>query len=191
MSLILGDHPASYSQQLSLFGKPRLKHSTYSLSNLTGHFSPELYSSFPRRYGDAGLSNFEVIGTGFDNVFSYRKPTIEQKERVTQLALAFDPDKSILTDAFLHKTLFAEALPPLQALTLILRAMVKQPALLILDEPFAGMDDQLIQRCRSFLDTYVKPSQALIFISHYTEEWPASLGKEMHLENGEATERLL
>lgn len=184
LSLILGDHPASYTQELSLFGQPRSKHSMYSLSQRIGHYSPELFASFPRRYGDAGLSLYEAIGTGFENVFTYRKLSGEQRSRIDSLLDKFDPQKRFLTEQALHKTLFAEAEPSLQALSLIIRAAVKQPDLLVLDEPFAGMTPELIRQCREFLDNSLEEKQTLIFISHYEEEWPSSIGRRMHLETG-------
>lgn len=184
LSLILGDHPASFSQSLSILGRPRTQHSVYTLSNSIGQFSPELYASFPRRYGDAGLSLFEVIGTGFDNIFSYRKLTTEQKDAVSVLVSEFDPGRAVFTDQLLQQTLFAEAAPPIQALSLILRALVKRPPLVVLDEPFAGMDDHLVQMCRRYLDTKLAADQTLLFISHYEEEWPATVGRRFHLEDG-------
>ena len=185
---MLGDHPASYTQDLILFDEPRAKHSTWSLSTKTGHYSPELFAAFPRRHGDAGLSIYEAVGTGFENIFSYRKLSSEQKDRLEQLVRSFDPERKFLTDTLLHKTLFAEADPPMQALTLVLRALVKKPELLILDEPFAGMSSELVKQCRTYLDTQLEEGQTMIFISHYEEEWPESLGMRLHLEGGRATE---
>lgn len=191
LSLILGDHPASYTQELSLFGQARSKHSMYSLSQRIGHYSPELFASFPRRHGDAGLSLFEVIGTGFENVFTYRKLTDEQKLQISNLVMKFDPERHFLTDKALHDFLFVEAEPSLQALSLILRAAIKQPDLLVLDEPFAGMTPELVQQCREFLDNGLEDRQTLIFISHYEEEWPSSIGRRMHLEAGKGEVTLM
>lgn len=182
--MILGDHPASYTQNLSLFGQPRSKHSIYSLSQKIGHYSPELFSSFPRKHGDAGLSLYEVIGTGFENIFTYRKLTEDQKLQIDNLIQRFDPHERFLNEKTLHKMLFVEAEPSLQALSLILRASIKKPDLLVLDEPFAGMNDELIQHCKDYLDNKLEDKQTLIFISHYEQEWPNSIGKRMHLEEG-------
>lgn len=156
----------------------------YSLSQKIGHYSPELFASFPRRHGDAGLSLYEVIGTGFENVFTYRRLTSEQKSQIDDLIQRFDPKRRFLTDDTLHKTLFVEAEPSLQALSLILRAVIKRPDLLVLDEPFAGMSPELVKQCKEFLDHGLQTRQTLIFISHYEEEWPSTIGKRMHLEAG-------
>lgn len=180
----MGDHPASYTQDLTIFDKPRGAHSTYSLSKDTGHYSPELFASFPRRYGEAGLSLYEVIGSGFENVFTYRKLSESQKTRLEELLTGFDPDKNIFPDNMLHQTLFAEAEPSLQAVTLLLRAMVKRPKLLILDEPFSGMNPELVQQCRSFIDNQLGDEQALVFVSHYEEEWPTTINSRIHLVDG-------
>lgn len=96
-----------------------------------------------------------------------------------------------MSDHVLHRTLFAEAEPSIQALSLILRAAVKKPDLLVLDEPFAGMNSELVQQCRRFLDDGLEDRQSLIFISHYEEEWPSSIEKRMHLEGGQGTETTL
>ena len=134
------------------------------------------------------MSIYEAIGTGFENIFSYRKLSPKQKAQLDALVQSFDPERRYLTDKLLHKTLFAEAEPPVQALTLVLRALVKQPELLILDEPFAGMSSLLVEHCRAYLDTQLAETQTMIFISHYEEEWPRTLGKRLHLEGGRATE---
>jgi ABC-type molybdenum transport system ATPase subunit/photorepair protein PhrA len=125
-----------------------------------------------------------VIGSGFENIFTYRKLTEEQKKSIVKIIDQFDVERKYLNEEELHNTLFAEAEPSLQALSLVLRAAVKKPDLLVLDEPFAGMSPDLVQQCRQFLDHGLEDHQTLIFISHYEEEWPSTIGKRMHLEDG-------
>ena len=69
-----------------------------------------------------------------------------------------------------------------QRLVLLVRAFVKQPALLILDEPFHGLDDELTNRARSIIDAYMaRPDRTLIMVSHYDEELPSCIDHRLTL----------
>lgn len=85
--------------------------------------------------------------------------------------------------------LFADLTPGEQSLVLLLRALVKKEApLIILDEPFAGMDEELVEQSKRFLDDELDPAQALIFISHFEEEIPDSMTHRLTLEDGQVVE---
>lgn len=71
---------------------------------------------------------------------------------------------------------------------LLLRALVKRPALLVLDEPFAGMDQPMVDAVKRFLDDKLKPHQAVVLISHFEEEVPESVGRSIRLEAGRVAE---
>jgi ABC-type molybdenum transport system ATPase subunit/photorepair protein PhrA len=184
LSLILGDHPFSYTASVTLFGKHRSDMATYDIQRLTGHASPELNNSFPRRYGPQGLTARESVVTGFDSVFTYRKPTEEQSRRVDELIDAFG-----LGPDFADK-LYAELTISEQALVLLLRAFAKKPKLLILDEPFAGMDAETVQKAKQFIDSGLDDDQALVMISHYEEELPESVDRVLRLEAGKIIEHV-
>ncbi|KAI5478478.1 ABC transporter [Pseudohyphozyma bogoriensis] len=187
LSLVLGDHPRSYTEDVWMFGKPRADQATATLQANIGHVSPEIFNSFPRKFGDVGLTAKESIVTGFESVFSYRKITPAQQAELD--SLLDDLAHPLLTPTFLNK-LFAELSPGEQSLILLLRALVKRPPLLVLDEPFAGMDKETIDIVKKFIDEKVRKNQAVILISHFEEELPESVGRRLALEKGEVVERV-
>ena len=69
-----------------------------------------------------------------------------------------------------------------QRLVLFARAMVKNPELLILDEPFHGIDYKHKMLCLSLIDTYLKQrDKSMIFVTHYKEEIPEQVNHVMEL----------
>ena len=60
----------------------------------------------------------------------------------------------------------------------------KEPPLLILDEPFQGLDDEGIRRARAWLDKNVRPDQTLIFVSHHADEIPRTVTHRLRLTAG-------
>ncbi|CAD6931956.1 unnamed protein product [Tilletia controversa] len=180
---------------LSLFGNARSVPSNASqlLARKIGHTSPELFRAFPWQtdLNRGGLSLAQAIGSGFECVFVRRLLEIggPRETRVRELVRGFADlfrgyglsdnngrdasDEDALTN-LLHKTPFAILSPGSQSLALLLRATVHNPSLLILDEPFAGMDAAQIERARVFVDRVAWAAQerereekAMALISRY------------------------
>ncbi|ODN99033.1 hypothetical protein I350_07185 [Cryptococcus amylolentus CBS 6273] len=202
LSLILGHHPTSYSLpplSLQLFSRPRRAIPTPILRTLMGHTSPEIYASFPR---GMGLGAGEVVGSGFEGVFSRRMLNAKQKERVEYLLGYFVdllkplPRAGIAAPTSVHDLFerpFITFTPPQQALLLFLRAIVTRPKLLILDEPSQGMDEDLWERCKALLEEEWKAEggreMAVVVVSHYEDEvpWERGRGRVLKLDQGVAT----
>jgi molybdate transport system ATP-binding protein len=72
---------------------------------------------------------------------------------------------------------------------LLLRALLKRPPLLILDEPFAGMDKGMLDHVNAFLNEKLDPKQSAIIISHYEDEIPIVFDKGIMLEAGKIVSR--
>ncbi|KAF8706603.1 P-loop containing nucleoside triphosphate hydrolase protein, partial [Rhizoctonia solani] len=172
LAMITGDHPQSYSQpasSLRLFSKPRRSIPTTTLQRRIGLISPEQYNAFPRRI--PGLSVRDAIGTGFDSTYAFRTRTTEEEARIDELIRAFnfgagkDGEKE-----------FALLSAGEQALVLLMRALVSKAPLLILDEPFAGMDDAMVENSKRYLLEKLEPYQAVVLVTHWAEEvpWPPS-----------------
>jgi molybdate transport system ATP-binding protein len=69
-----------------------------------------------------------------------------------------------------------------QRLILLVRAFVKNPALLILDEPFHGMDAKNRLKAKEIIELYCKqPDKTLIMVSHYTEDFPSCITNNLTL----------
>uniref|UniRef100_V5EPK8 ABC transporter domain-containing protein n=1 Tax=Kalmanozyma brasiliensis (strain GHG001) TaxID=1365824 RepID=V5EPK8_KALBG len=226
LALLLGDHPKSFSfpaSSLSLFSHARDHPSNARtlINRRLGHLSPELFNAFPRKpLAAGGLTVGEVVASGFENVFARRKYSEHQKQRVWSLLSLFsDLIKSPQGSSFTStqgqaedvKTVSDRAFAGLshgsQAIVLFLRAVVSNPQVLVLDEPFQGMDRRQVERTRAFIDcpadfvvgaTATEQQQdqeerkrmAIVLVSHYESEWPTTFGSLLRLSDGKVVERI-
>lgn len=175
IGLITGDHPQAYANNISLFDRKRGSgESIWDIKKKIGFVSPELHW-----YYDKTTSAYHTIASGFfDTVGVYRTLGEEQHFLVEEWL------------SFLH--LSSKAQQPLytlstseQRLTLLARALAKNPPLLILDEPCQGLDDQQVNEFVGLIDDLCEQSgKTLIYVSHYENEIPGCVDKVMLLENG-------
>lgn len=69
-----------------------------------------------------------------------------------------------------------------QRLVLLARAFVKDPELIILDEPLHGLDNRNRRLVKDVIDTFCKRrNKTLIMVSHYREEYPSCIDHEIKL----------
>lgn len=175
LSLILGDNPQAYANRITLFGKPRGSGETiWDLKSRMGWVSPELHLYFPRR-----ISCLDAVCSGFfDSMGLYRRVSTEQRESALSLIGQFNMAESA------HKS-FGTLSQGEQRLVLLARALVKQPSLLILDEPCQGLDGA--QR-RRILDTVnslgTRQETSLIYVTHEMDELPPILTHALTLRDG-------
>jgi molybdate transport system ATP-binding protein len=160
LSLIIGDNPKAYGQNIKLFGHQKGSgESVAELKKNIGYFTPSLTSLFTRK---TTVEHMVVSGI-YDSIGLYKLPT-ERQIRLANEWLAIIELKALAKKEFFKITLGQ------QRLVMIARAMIKQPPLLILDEPMAGLDDdnalkvsRIINKIASEMDT------AIIYVSHKTE----------------------
>ena len=70
-----------------------------------------------------------------------------------------------------------------QRLALVARAFVKNPELLILDEPLHGLDDHNRELVRTIMNRYCEqPHKTLIMVTHYEEELPSCINRHIYLK---------
>jgi molybdate transport system ATP-binding protein len=75
--------------------------------------------------------------------------------------------------------------PDVQRLCLLARALVKNPSLLVLDEPTQGLDATQQRFFVRLVDAICAQSDVtLVYVSHYREHIPRAVTKELMLENG-------
>jgi molybdate transport system ATP-binding protein len=173
LSLLCGDHPQAYSNDVRLFGRRRGSGETiWDVKRNVGLLSPEFHLYF-----SAPLTADRAAATGFSDTLSAPPTTPEQDARVKELFAAFGishlagrPFKRLSTGE--------------QRLVLLTRALVKRPRLLILDEPFQGMDAASTARCRDWLDRELGPDQTLLFVTHEPGELPRGVTQTLRLERG-------
>ena len=70
-----------------------------------------------------------------------------------------------------------------QRLVLLARAFVKDPELLILDEPLHGLDNMNRRLVKDVIETYCERlNKTLIMVTHYKEELPRCIDHSIYLE---------
>ncbi|MEJ4089026.1 ATP-binding cassette domain-containing protein [Galbibacter orientalis] len=194
LSLITADNPQGYRNHLILFDRKRGSgESIWDIKQHIGFLSPELHLYFMRGKGIANsvpgittteetystLSCSDVIISGFkDEIGTVSIPTKHQEEVASKWL-------DLVKLTHLKNTLFVNASLGEQRVLLLLRALVKSPSLLILDEPCQGMDRNQIQYFKILLD-YICASKhiTMIYVSHREEEIPNSVTKILRLEKG-------
>jgi molybdate transport system ATP-binding protein len=70
---------------------------------------------------------------------------------------------------------------------LFARAFVAKPRLLLLDEPFAGVDRPTRLELRAFVEHAIARGIAVVMSTHHRDEWPAGVTHELELHAGRAS----
>ena len=123
------------------------------------------------------LPALHVVASGLkDTVGLYVRPTADERQQCLWWMRLFGVDH--LADRSFLQLSSGE-----QRLLLVARAFVKDPDLLILDEPLHGLDDLGRQLVLSLIEAFCsRPDKTLIFVSHYREEWPSCIDHELVLK---------
>ena len=175
LSLLNGDHPQAYANEIYLFGKKRGSgESIWDIKKKIGIISPELHW-----YYDLNANVAQTIASGFfDSMSLYQKLSFEQQQKLEQILHFFDlkEDK--------NKKLNTLSLGK-QRLALLARTIVKNPELLILDEPCQGLDVQQTKYFNRVVDDLCKSGYTLIYVGHFESQLPESLSHKLILEKGE------
>lgn len=173
LSLINGDHPQAYANDIVLFDRRRGSgESIWDIKKKIGFMSPELFQYFPMRY-----TCLQVVESGFYNTMG-----IVMKSRGDNREKAFKW-MEIMGLAELRDRYFFEISADLQRMCLLARAMVKNPYLLMLDEPCQGLDLRQQNIFRRLVDTMAEISDfGLVYVTHYAEELPSCI--DHHFEIG-------
>ncbi len=67
---------------------------------------------------------------------------------------------------------------------LIMRAMVTNPMMLLLDEPLSGLDKRVRSQVLNLLDSLASKGTVLVYVTHRISELPRSITKALVLKNG-------
>ncbi|KAK7926574.1 hypothetical protein PG985_003572 [Apiospora marii] len=219
LSLICSDHPQAYSLPIRLFGRSRLPEpgsgklplTIWDVQSRIGHSSPEIHQLMPR-----SLTVRQVLENAWADTFRTKARLDKQsREKVGAVLRWFEAElnpRSVATKSpsssgsrdlsWASHYMFGELSSSAQRVALFLRATIKNPDVVVLDEACSGMDDGVRNKCLLFLEhgehkTYVTrddgseavvesevakrgevrvggltEDQALICISHVREEIP-------------------
>jgi molybdate transport system ATP-binding protein len=175
LSLLLGDNPQAYANDIRLFGRPRgTGESIWDIKSRIGWVAPELLMHYP-----PGWSCLDVTMSGFfASVGLFREADSEQqasaRRTLTRLGLA-SVGGSPLRDLSHGQ----------QRLVLLARALVSTPDLVVLDEPCQGLDPEHTSLVNQAIDRVAHDLPlSSIYVSHHEDELPACVTRVLRMKQG-------
>ena len=172
LSLVCADNPQSYACDISLFGHKRGSgESIWDIKRHIGYVSPEMHRSYKQN-----IPAIEIVASGLkDTIGLYTRPNEDEKEQCRKWMRIFGIGE-------MAERRFMEMSSGEQRLVLLARAFVKEPDLLILDEPLHGLDDVNRRKVKEIVDEYCQnPEVTLIYVTHYQEELPNCIDHSIFL----------
>ena len=172
LSLVYADNPQSYANTLYLFDKKRGSgESIWDIKKRIGYVSPEMHL-----YYRQNVSTLKIVGSGFfDSIGLYQQCSEEQET----LALAW---MRLFGIDHLRDRMFQTLSSGEQRLVLLARAFVKDPDLIILDEPLHGLDVSHKKQAAAIIEQFCeRPGKTLIYVTHYPHELPACVDHHFEL----------
>lgn len=173
LSIVCADNPQSYANDIVLFGHQRGSgESIWDIKRHIGYISPEMHRAYMR-----DIPSIDIVASGMSDVSGlYRKPKPEQRE-----ACLFWMD--VFGVAKYADTTFLKLSSGEQRLVLLARAFVKDPELLILDEPLHGLDLKNRRLVKDIIETFCRRrNKTMIMVTHYEEELPNNIDHSIYLK---------
>lgn len=170
LELVSGDHPQVYANDVTVFGIRRGSgESVWDIKRHIGHISSSVQESYR-----VSTTVLQAVVSGFhDSIGLYCKPSLDEQHIAREWLKILHLDHKAARP--LRSLSYGE-----QRLALIARAMIKQPRLLILDEPCQGLDEinrrtilKLVEHIGTQTDTTV------LYVSHHAEDAVPCIRKQL------------
>lgn len=160
LGMICGDNPKAYGQDMLLFGRKKGSGETiWDIKKQIGYFTPNMTLQFTR---NESVENMLISGLN-DSIGLYVEPTDMQKDLAKAWVRA-------LGCAFENKN-FQQLSVGQQRMVMVARAMIKHPAVLILDEPTIELDDENSALFIEMVHAIAANQKvAIVYVSHRDEE---------------------
>ncbi len=161
LNLVSGDNPQAYANDIRLFGRKKGSgESVWEIKKQIGLVS----STLQQNYGLRVPVKVVVLSGFFDTIGVYQQPSRRQQDIVHAWLQLLQLEKR--ANQPFRSLSYGE-----QRLVLLARAMVKQPRLLILDEPCQGLDDINREMVLKLIDHLGKTGNTqLLYVTHHPED---------------------
>ena len=173
LSLVCADNPQSYACDITLFDRPRGSgESIWDIKKHIGYVSPEMHRSYKRN-----LPAIRIVASGLmDSIGLYAIPNPKDYEKCHWWL-------DIFGIGHLADKPFLQLSSGEQRLVLLARAFVKDPQLLILDEPLHGLDLWNRRLAKDVIETFCqRKGKTMIMVTHYQEELPNVITNSLYLK---------
>ncbi|WP_029269444.1 ATP-binding cassette domain-containing protein [Flavobacterium sp. KJJ] len=160
LSLITGDNPKGFGQNLFLFGRKKGSgESVWDIKKQIGIFTTSMTDLFQKNHSLEQM----ILSGFFDSIGLYNQPSALQTKIVDQWL-------EVIEMNHLKKKRFTELSVGQQRVALIVRAVLKHPPLLILDEPVEGLDDENVDLVIQLINTIKQETNmSILYVSHRIE----------------------
>jgi len=177
LKLVLGDlHPAWGGQVKRFEFTPQ--NTIWQVKRRLGYVSPELQANYREE-----IMGADVIGSGFSSSIGRTRPlSLSQKRRVARIIERYG------LETIAGKRALELSYGEFRKLLLV-RALVHEPELLILDEPFDGLDALSRAAMSATLAEVASHGVSLLLVSHHGGDLPACTTHLAFLSHGRLKSR--
>ncbi len=171
LALVYGDHPQAYANEIYLFDRLRGSgESIWDIKKRTGFISPEVHAFFR-----ANQTATQLILTGLDDRWVFRDQSAPYAPGMIHDLLDYFSITEYADQPFHNLSTGT------QRLLFFIRALIKVPNLLLLDEPFQGLDIINMTKAKVLLEHILDERHNLVFITHYSNEIPSIVQHHLNL----------
>lgn len=173
LSLVCADNPQAYANNIVLFDYKRgTGESIWDIKKHIGYISPEMHRAYMK-----DIAAIDIVASGLSDASGlYKKPKPEQMG-ICEFWMDIFGIKQYKDTTFL-KLSSGE-----QRLVLLARAFVKDPQLMILDEPLHGLDMNNRRLVKDVIETFCRrKNKTMIMVTHYEEELPNNIDHKIYLK---------
>ena len=174
LSIVCADNPQSYANDIVLFGHQRGKgESIWDIKKHIGYISPEMHRAYMK-----DIPAIDIVASGLsDQPMRWAKSTDPKVRAVCEFWMDVFGIKQYVDATFL-KLSSGE-----QRLVLLARTFVKDPSLLILDEPLHGLDLKNRRLVKDVIEVFCRrKNKTMIMVTHYQEELPRNIDHSIFLK---------
>jgi molybdate transport system ATP-binding protein len=183
-SLFYADNPAAYGYDLKVFDKQRGSgESIWQIKSRIGLVSPEIQNFWPQTAKVIDVARSGLTGT---QVLT-RKATPDEVDHIQVLLTALG------LSGFAHTPL-GQLSTGEKKMAMIVRALATNPPVVILDEPFQGLDEEKTALVKALLASLATPERTFVQIAHEKSEILDCINrrawireKKLHIEKAEAS----